>query len=75
MNGVGFGWDGAVSACRGCSGPSGDRAFFKVRCSLGFLFFAFSLGLEGLFAQLVCAGLLLSAMGTCFCCSGRTGPF
>lgn len=39
------------------------RALFKVLCSLGFLFFALSLGLEGLFARLVFAGLLLSAVG------------
>ncbi len=39
------------------------RALFKSLCSLGFLLFALSLGLNSLFAQLVFAGLLLSALG------------
>lgn len=39
------------------------RALFKSLCSLGFLLFALSLGLDSLFAQLVFAGLLLSALG------------
>ncbi len=39
------------------------RALFKTLCSLGFLLFALSLGLDSLFAQFVFAGLLLSALG------------
>jgi uncharacterized membrane protein YhhN len=41
----------------------GARAVFKTLCSLGFLLFALGLGLDSLFAQLIFAGLLLSALG------------
>lgn len=39
------------------------RAVFKSLCSLGFLLFALSLGLDSLFAQLIFVGLLLSVVG------------
>jgi uncharacterized membrane protein YhhN len=39
------------------------RAVFKTLCSLGFLLFALSFGLDSFFAQLIFAGLLLSALG------------
>lgn len=39
------------------------RAVFKTLCSLGFLLFALSFGLDSLFAQLIFVGLLLSAVG------------
>lgn len=51
------------------------RALFKTLCSLGFLLFAFGLGLEGLFARLVFAGLLLSAVGDVLLLFGSNRAF
>ncbi len=51
------------------------RALFKSLCSLGFLLFALSLGLDSLFAQLVFAGLLLSALGDVLLLFGSSRAF
>ncbi|MCX8088291.1 MAG: lysoplasmalogenase [Meiothermus ruber] len=51
------------------------RVLFKSLCSLGFLLFALGLGVEGWFAQLVLAGLVLSAVGDVLLLFGSSRAF